>query len=326
MSANGPRTSTRASAEPMAAGWVPAPGYEVIGHLSRGRRLDVYDAWSFQRASRCVLKLLRPERRGDDAARRKLVREGELLCSLTHPHIVRGYVTIRGPEPIVVMETLGGETFSHLIESREEPLAPAEIGHLGLHLTSAVSYLHVMGVLHLDLKPDNVVAEGGRAKLIDLSLAREPGPSSAGIGTWCYLAPEQARGGELGPPADVWGIGATLFEAATGEPAFDDPDDRSSATRSSSEPTSDSQADRWSDPQTRPSWDSGGSDDPWEGDYPQLTVAARPTATVRALPEPLCALIDSCLSFEPKARPTVIELHAGLELIAELPEAERRFS
>ena len=297
------------SADPLTRGHEPAPGYEVISHLSRGRRLDVYDAWSHERSTRCVLKTVRPERLNDAEARAKLVREGRLLQRLSHPHIVRGYETITTPEPIVVMETLGGETLGHMIEA-QAPLAANEVAHLGLHLASAIAYLHRHGHLHLDVKPDNVVAEASRAKLIDLSLARPPGEAAPGIGTWCYLAPEQARGGALGAPADVWGIGVTLFEAASGKPAFDDDGGESWSTG----------------PQTdgRPSWETGGDQsDPWDGDYPQLDGPAPALASVSSQPPGLCALIDACLARGAGDRPTVAELLARLELVAAVPEGER---
>jgi eukaryotic-like serine/threonine-protein kinase len=301
------RAETAQSSAPFAAGSEPAPGYEVIAHLSRGRRLDVYDAWSHERSARCVLKILRPERREDARARDQLAREGLLLQRLSHPHIVRGYATIAEPHPTVVMETLAGETLGHLIEE-QAPLAADEVGYLGLHLGSAVSYLHRHGYLHLDVKPDNVVAEAARAKLIDLSLARPPGVAPPGIGTWCYLAPEQARGGDLGPAADVWGIGATLFEAASGEPAFDD-EEASWTSGSLAE--------------DRASWDTGG-DDPWDGDYPQLEEPAPALASISTQPAELCSLIDACLAPQAADRPTVAELMARLELIAAVPEREQR--
>jgi serine/threonine protein kinase len=200
------------------------PGYDVIEHLSRTRRLDTYEVWSRERACSCVVKTLRPDRRDDERAHAALINEGRLLTRLVHPHIVRGYEAITDPEPAVVMETLDGETLAHLIDRHEQGLAPDEVAWLGLHLASALHYLHGRGVLHLDVKPSNVVAEGGRAKLIDLSLARAPGRYRPGLGTWCNLSPEQARGDELGPAADVWGLGTVLYQAASGRPPFDDED------------------------------------------------------------------------------------------------------
>ena len=152
--------------------------------------------------------------------RRALLREGLLLRRLSHPHVVRGYEVHDGPRPAVVMETLAGETLDHLLDG--PPLRAAELAHLGSHLASALRYLHGEGILHLDLKPSNVVAERGRAKLIDLSHARAPGRMRAGNGTWCYMAPEQARGGEVGAAADVWGLGIVLWCAATGESPLED--------------------------------------------------------------------------------------------------------
>jgi serine/threonine protein kinase len=316
--ASTPNADRPVAAEPLPMGFELAPGYEVIAHLSRGRRLDVYDAWSRERSTRCVLKVLRPERMEDGVAREQLVREGRLLERLAHPHIVRGYETITEPDPIVVMETLAGETLGHLIEEKA-PLAAEDVAHLGLHLGAAVAYLHRHGFLHLDVKPDNVVAEAARAKVIDLSLSRPPGQAPSGIGTWCYLAPEQALGGDLGPAADVWGIGATLFEAGSGEPAFDDPDDGSASWSSMDETSVSSTAGE------RPSWETGGGEDPWEGDYPQLDRPAPALATVSGQPPALCELVDACLAPTPEARPTVAVLMARLEAIAGVPERESRF-
>ena len=290
-------------------GDIPAPGYEVIALLSRGRRLDVYDAWSHERETRCVLKMLRPERRGERRARELLLREGSLLERLSHPHIVRGYETISHPEPIVVMETLPGRTVGRLIED-SAPLAAGDVAHLGLHLASAMSYLHRHGFLHLDLKPDNVVADGTRAKVIDLSLARPPGTATAGIGTWSYLSPEQARGGDLTPAADVWGIGSILFEAASGAPAFPGPGSDSGDSDSS----------------THPSWETGGSENRWRGDYPQLESRAPGLAENGAQPPELGRLVDRCLAPDPTDRPCLRSLMAGLEPIARIPRAERRYA
>jgi eukaryotic-like serine/threonine-protein kinase len=260
---------------PRGAGAQLAPGYEVVQHIARANVLDVYDAWSHELGSRCVVKTLRPDRRADAGARRGLLREGELLTQLCHPSIVRGYEVLRDPHPAVVMETLGGETVSHLIERRD--LTAREIAFLGLQLGSAIRYLHRREIVHLDLKPSNVIAENGRAKLIDLNLARRPGRVRPGVGTWCYMAPEQARGGFVGPPADVWGIGIILYAAAAGDTPFGEGDE----------------------------------------EHPQLHARApalrgeRPRFRRR-----LSEAIDACLEPEPPDRPSVDELLAALEPVA----------
>jgi serine/threonine protein kinase len=265
-----------------------APGYTVIEHLSRGRTLDVYDLWSEERACRCIGKTLRPDRANDRSARRRLEREGRLLRRLSHPYIVRGYELLAEPQPLVIMETLSGETLAHLIEEGDDRLSSLELAYLGLQLCSAVQYLHRHHILHLDLKPSNIVAEAGRAKIIDLSVARHPGRASSGIGTWCYMAPEQVTGGELGPAADVWGIGVVLWEAATGRPAFGNHEDEQRLPTSSDE-------------------------DPPEELHPQLQRAAEPVRRHRRLPATLAHAIDAALSPEPSERPSAAQLAKLLE-------------
>lgn len=260
---------------PRGAGAQLAPGYEVVRHIARANVLDVYDAWSHEMGCRCVIKTLRPDRRADTRARRGLLREGDMLTTLCHPSIVRGYEVLRLPHPSVVMETLGGETVGHLIERRD--LTAREVAFLGLHLGSAVRYLHRREILHLDLKPSNVIAENGRAKLIDLNLARKPGRIKAGVGTWCYMAPEQARGGLVGPPADVWGIGTVLYAAAAGDTPFAE----------------------------------------GKEEYPQLHGRAPPIRSERPrLPRRLNEMIDACLEPDQSRRPSLDELLAALAAIA----------
>jgi serine/threonine protein kinase len=291
------------SAPVLASGTAIAPGYVVIEHLSRGRRLDVYDAWSEERGCRCVIKALRPDRAGEDGPRRWLAHEGELLERFTHPHIVRAYESLAEP-PLIVLETLPGETLDLIAEDPEVVLSAEELAHLGMHLGSAIRYLHHHDILHLDLKPSNAIANGQLAKLIDLSLARPPGPAPEGIGTWSYMAPEQARGGELGPPADVWGLGAVLFEMATGEPAFDDPDYDGASTGADRESAS----------------------EPPDVPYPQLdSVAPAVEAHRDDLPVELTQAIAACLDPDPERRPRVENLLASLEAVSGTAPNHRRW-
>jgi eukaryotic-like serine/threonine-protein kinase len=186
-----------------------------------------------------------------------------------------------------VLETLTGETLGHLIETTDA-ITASELAVLGVQLGSALHYLHANGFLHLDVKPSNVIADGPRAKLIDLSLARPRGRARPGIGTWHYLSPEQARGGELTAAADVWGLGATLFETATGEAPFDD------------------DADAW----------IGAGATTEAGDperYPQLERRARRVRELAHVDARLAAAIDACLEPDPRERPPLNRLLVELE-------------
>ncbi|MDQ3781511.1 MAG: serine/threonine protein kinase [Actinomycetota bacterium] len=277
---------------PIAAGVTISPGYQVVAHLRRGRRLDVYDAWSETRHCRCILKLPRPDRADDVKAAAQLEREGELLMSLTHPHLVRGYAvttTVDLPRPVVVLETLAGHTIGHMM-GRRRGLRPADVAMLGSHLCSVLRYLHASGWLHLDVKPANVIASGGRAVLIDLSLVTPIG-SDGGGGTFDYLSPEQARGDMLTVQADVWGVGATLYAAMTGRTPYAD------VSYDSDSDTGD---------------DTG--DGAVEHRYPQLERPPAPLS--RRHHRQLRTLVSACLDLEPARRPSLAELAAGLEKVA----------
>jgi serine/threonine protein kinase len=200
---------------------------------------------------------------------------------------VRAYETLdRVERPLVVLETLSGQTLDHLLEEGG-PLSSVEAVHFGLQLGSVIRYLHRRRILHLDLKPSNLIAEAGKVKLIDLSIARRPGRIPADTGTWGYMAPEQARGGGVGLAADVWGLGAVLFEALTGDPLLDD--------------------------------------DQLE-EFPQLARPIPRVEERRHEGGELGPLIDECLRLDPGERPGIEEVLARLEAVASRSDGERHFS
>ncbi|MGW2883997.1 serine/threonine-protein kinase [Streptomyces griseoruber] len=290
---------------PLPPGTRPVAGYEILAHLTRTGWLDVYDAWSHERDCRCLLKTLRPDRRHEPRLRERLLREGRWLEAFSHPHLVRAYETVEAPEPFVVLETLTGETVAHLIGRLHRRLAAPDVAFLGLHLCSALHYLHGRDLLHLDVKPSNVIIDCRRAKLLDLSVARPPGPAPAGIGTPCYLAPEQARGADLSAAADVWGVGITLYEVATGDLPFPE----ITTTTTDREPAGDAGADTPSG--------SVSPDDTYGRQrlYPQLEGRAAPVGTARRLPRALAAAVDACLEPDPTARPDIGSLAATFDAL-----------
>lgn len=199
-----------------------APGYRVLGLIRRGEDVDLYDVWSDARDCRCIVKALRPDRLGERGARRRLSDEGRRLQALTHPSLVRAYETCERPTPLVVLETLTGETLGYMIAGTGNRLPTMDLAVLGVQLSSVLGYLHRNDLLHLDVKPSNIVCRDGQAILIDLGIAQAPGRGRRGVGSAPYMAPEQVRGGTLSPATDVWGLGATLYEAATRRLPFGD--------------------------------------------------------------------------------------------------------
>jgi serine/threonine protein kinase len=262
---------------PLEEGTLLAPGYEVRFHVARSRVLDVYDVWSHERDSHCVAKALRPDRLHETKPRRRLYREGRVLLAMTHPHIVRAYEMIAGPNPVLILEPLTGGSLDHVLRG-DGPLEPAVVAELGVQLCSAMHYVHGRGLVHSDLKPGNVMGDRGYAKVLDFSLARAPGRGHAGRGTAAYLSPEQARGTLVTGAADVWGIGAVLYAALTAQAPF---------AATDGEPR-----------------------------YPQLARDADRVDEHRALaPEfaELSVIVADCLRRDPRERPTVGELADRLD-------------
>jgi serine/threonine protein kinase len=193
-----------------------APGRTVLRRIAGGKRYEAYLVWDEHRLAILVAKLLRPDRAGDVPA---LIAEAELLARLAHPVVVRGFGAVTGGRfPHLLLEHLEGPTLAQLLDA-DGPLALEQVLPLALHLASALHYLANEGVVHLDVKPSNVVM-GAPPRLIDLSVARTHAQAArvrTPIGTGPYMAPEQAKpDGRLGAPADVFGLCATVYEAVAG--------------------------------------------------------------------------------------------------------------
>ena len=251
------------------AGSELAPGYTVLQLAHRSRLFDVYEVWSVDRHCRCAAKVVRPDRFAEGKGQRRLMREGRLLLSLSHPNVLRAYELFQRPQPVLITEALPGMTIGWWVDEHG-PLKKKDIVHLGIHVSSALSYLHGKGVLHLDLKPGNLLASYGIVRVIDFSLSRKPGRASRGAGTHVYLAPEQALGRSISSATDVWGLGTVLWEAAAGRPPFSRPQD--------------------------------------DDAYDQLERRAEPIKQHRRLPNDLANAIDACLEPAPAERPSLREL------------------
>jgi eukaryotic-like serine/threonine-protein kinase len=216
--------SERASWE-LEAGAPIAEGRTVLKGLGGGKRYEVFLVWDELMHAICVAKVLRPDQAEDEKALRELGAEAELLERLSHPVIVRGFdAVLEGTYPHLMIEHLEGPSLRRLIR-RGGPLPPEQLLPLALHVAGALHYMEQVGYVHLDVKPDNIIM-GIPPRLIDLSIARslERAAKSRGpIGTDAYMAPEQCvddSDEEMGPPSDVWGLGATLHHSISGHRPF----------------------------------------------------------------------------------------------------------
>ena len=255
-----------------------APGRHAVELLGGGTRAEAWVAWDDRLHTLVVVKILRPDHVADRQTLAALAREARVLQALQHPAIVRCFdAVLDGPRPHLVLESLDGPRLSTLLR-RFGPLAPEQIVPLGIEICSALAFMHRAGYVHLDVKPRNLIM-GAAPRLIDLGIARsfaELAQLSSPLGTDAYMAPEQCRTETLslvGPAADVWGIGVTLYQAVAGRHPFKTPRQSNA--------------------------------------HPQLTTPPPPFD--KRIPEELATIILRTLQYEPGRRPTAAQLHAHLE-------------
>ncbi|MCP2344276.1 serine/threonine-protein kinase [Nonomuraea roseoviolacea] len=153
-------------------------------------------------------------------------REARAAGRVAHPGVAAVYdVLEEGGHPWIVMQLVRSRTLGELVRE-EGPLPPARVAEIGLQLLEALRAAHAAGVLHRDVKPDNVLlAEDGRAVLTDFGIATtedEAPVTRTGIlvGTPAFMAPERAAGGQAVPESDLWSLGVTLYLAVEGHSPF----------------------------------------------------------------------------------------------------------
>jgi len=209
------------------------PGYEILGILGHGGMGVVYRARQLQANRLVALKMIRAVEHASPTERLRFQIETEAVARLQHPHIVQLYDAgeVRG-QPFFSLEFCDGGTLTEQLK-KQRP-SPREAAGLIETLARAMHYAHLRGVVHRDLKPGNVLLAGAErvAKITDFGLAkridaeaREVSQSGMIMGTGAYMAPEQAAGKvrDTGPSADVYALGALLYECLTGRPPFEGP-------------------------------------------------------------------------------------------------------
>jgi hypothetical protein len=201
-------------------------GYELFDVLGRGGMGVVYRARHLALDRIVALKMILAGAHADPAELLRFRREAEAAARLQHPGIVQVFeIGEHQGLPFIALEYCAGGSLGRKLGG--VPLPPVEAARLTETLAQALEAAHQKQIVHRDLKPLNVLlTESGAAKISDFGLARKLDAASAGtqpgavLGTPSYMPPEQARGEPVGPAADVYALGAILYELLTGRPPF----------------------------------------------------------------------------------------------------------
>src|SRR2546425_32719 len=247
--------------------------YVLERRLGRGGMGVVYLAREPRLARRVAIKVLPPERALQPAARERFLREARTAAGLSHPNIVPIFAVDEVDDVVFfVMAYVEGESLGQRIRARG-PLAPDAVARLLQDVARALAYAHAHGVVHRDVKPDNILLEAptGRVLVSDFGIARVgSGSGTTGpreiVGTAEFMSPEQASGGVVDPRSDLYSLGVVAYYALSGRVPFEDTDPYVLLARHATEP-------------------------------------APPLASVApAVPRQLARIVDRCLAKEPSAR------------------------
>jgi eukaryotic-like serine/threonine-protein kinase len=210
--------------------------YEILAPIGAGGMGEVYKARDTRLERTVAIKVLPPSLSSSPEMRQRFEREAKTISTLSHPHICVIFdVGREGETEYLVMELLEGETLSERLAKGALPLE--QTMRYGQEIADALDKAHRQGIVHRDLKPANVMLTKSGVKLLDFGLAKAMAASSKGsltslptqqgltqegtiLGTFQYMAPEQLEGKEADGRTDVFALGATLYEMATGEKAF----------------------------------------------------------------------------------------------------------
>ncbi len=203
--------------------------YDLLNEVGRGNMGVVYKAWQRPLKREVALKMIKAEGPTTDDSVQRFRQEAQAAAALDHPGIVQifNFGEFEG-QHFFSMAFVDGDTLQATVE-RKGPLPPPEAARILKAVAEAMDYAHQRQVIHRDLKPGNILIDlSGRPRITDFGLAKSLGNTSGQtqygqvLGTPAYMAPEQAAGKneQVGPPADIYALGTTLYYALTGQVPF----------------------------------------------------------------------------------------------------------
>jgi len=204
------------------------PGYQLLGELGRGGMGIVYRAKHLAMKRTVAIKMLPPHEKVDPLDVARFCTEAEAVAAIKHPYVVQVFeFAIHDSYPYMAMEYLPGGSLCAKLSELDGPMPPDDAAELIEKLARGVQAAHAQGIVHRDLKPGNVlydkadeprVTDFGLAKRVTSDLTK----TNEVMGTPAYMAPEQANGRTkfTGPAADIYALGAILYECLTGSPPF----------------------------------------------------------------------------------------------------------
>lgn len=198
---------------------------EMIG---TGGMANVYKAQDLKNGQTVAVKILREEFMDNEELVRRFKNESKAISILDHPHILKVFdVSVTDKLQYIVMEHLDGITLKEYMKQRGGPLTWKETVHFAQQILEALDHAHRKGVVHRDVKPQNVMLQpDGQLKMMDFGIARisraeNQTMSEKAIGSVHYISPEQARGDVTGATADIYSVGIMLYEMLSGRLPFE---------------------------------------------------------------------------------------------------------
>jgi len=207
-------------------------GYQILKLVGKGGMGEVYLAEQVRLKRKVAFKALKGSRARDKAAMEAFHREAISAAQLSHANIVQVIdIAMVDNVPFITMEFVEGETLQAVL-SREKKLPVEKCASIARQVLEALAAAHRKGIVHRDIKPGNIMLDvNGVVKVTDFGLAKmmeeeTPADGERRYGTILYMPPEQIRSSDVGPKADLYSVGATLYHIMTGQPPFKGADAR----------------------------------------------------------------------------------------------------